>query len=114
MVAGLRALDGRVTRMARARTPVSAVTMPEVLLWRNLAAFIDETMPLPDSLTGAGESFIRGWRKIQASRALHDARADFLAPLRVKPEGVSDYEFLTAHGLTLEAQGTFAARAIGL
>ena len=100
--------------MARAKAPISALTMPKELLWSNLAAFIDESLPLPDSFTVASESFIRGWRKIQASRALSDARADFLAPLRIRPQGVSDYEYLAAHGLTLDALGSPAARAIGL
>gem|GEM_PF-4719950 len=77
--------------------------MPEHLLWSNSRAFIVED---PDT-----SPFLR---RMQAQRELGAARAAFLSQLKVKPEGVSDTEYLWAHGLTREALGTAAARDIGL
>ena len=88
--------------------------MPDELSWRNVSAYISENSSIPLWIDRTSPGAVFAYQKFQACRALRVARFAFLATLKVKPSGVSDYEFLIAHGLTLEALGTERARRIGL
>ena len=85
--------------------------MPDHLDPHRWADFIPDNLLIPEYIE---DDRIEGYTRHAGRRALNVARSAFLAPLVTRPLGVSQIEWMSAHGLKYSDTGSDKAKALGL